>query len=62
MCGEFGAMEDDGSGKEDLEGETHTVWQILPLSFVFLCLLAIHYRPIMCWPLFVLPGQPGQVG
>lgn len=55
-------MEDDGSGKEDLEGETHTVWQILPLSFVFLCLLAIHYRPIMCWPLFVLPGQPGQVG
>lgn len=22
-------MEDDGSGKDDLEGETHTVWQIL---------------------------------
>lgn len=32
------------------------------LSFVFLRVLAIHYRPIMYWPLFVLPGQPGQVG
>ena len=32
-------MEDDGSGKDDLEGETHTVWQILNIEFcIFTCI------------------------